>query len=1014
MKRKKLVLIDGHAMIHRAFHAVSEELSTSAGEPVNATFGFTSMLIKALSEEKPDYIAMTFDRTVPTFRHLQFAQYKAHRPALPDNMRPQFARIREVVQAFSIPIYEHDGYEADDVLGTLSVQARQLGVDTIIYTGDMDTLQLVNDHVTVKVAKRGIAEVTMYTEAEVEARYGFAPNKLPDFKALVGDKSDNIPGVPNIGEKTASRLMAEYGDLEGILAHVDVLKPKEQKFLLEGAEQARQSKFLATIVLDVPVQLKLEECNLDTTNSDRVLALFRELGFRSLVERTLTLFKQLGVQIKNEEVQQQATSEGTADASEEKPLLFAAPLGIVPILTPPPPPGTVSLRQDVLPAVQPQSVTFTTPEPETNTPMQLSLFEGAESHVAVTQKLRLPSPTYSSTPLFFSEESVRKTNTLIVNTEDALLVLVKSLYDAGAFAFDTETTAEDPRRAALVGCSCAMAAGEAYYIPVGHTKTSDGQEPAAQLPLAYVLEKLRPVLQDERITKYMHNAKYDMLVLARHGITVRGLAFDTMLGAYLAEPGRRGLGLKDQAFQRLGVVMTAISELIGTASKMISMAQVPLRKAADYAGADADMTLRLVAPIKADLQRHGLLNLYTNVELPLIAVLQQMEMYGVALDTDLLRELGVQMGEQLHALEHSIYDAVGHKFNINSTKQLADILFGELKLPAGKRTKTGYSVDADVIESLQGKHPMIDALLEYRQLNKLKSTYIDGLLALVDRTTGRVYTSFNQTIASSGRLSSSNPNLQNIPVRTEVGRQIRRAFIADPSYVLLTADYSQFELRILAHVTHEPRLIEAFSKDEDIHTITASSLFAVPAAQVSKEQRRLAKTVVYAVLYGQSAYGLSQITGMSNSDASEFIRRYHETFPKIKSYVDGTLHQARKQGYVNTLYGRKRFFPDMRALSHMERQALEREAVNMPIQGTNADLVKMAMLRLQQAFSEKQMKTRMILQVHDELVFEVPVEELGRARRLIKDKMEHVAKLIVPIKVEIKVGKDWYEAEPMD
>ncbi|MBV8694303.1 MAG: DNA polymerase I [Ktedonobacteraceae bacterium] len=1016
MKRKKLVLIDGHAMIHRAFHAVSEDLSTSAGEPVNATFGFTSMLIKALSEEKPDYIAMTFDRPVPTFRHLQFAQYKAHRPTLPDNMRLQFPRIREVVQAFSIPIYEQDGYEADDVLGTLSVQARQLGVDTIIYTGDMDTLQLVNDYVIVKVAKRGIAEVTVYTEAEVEARYGFAANKLPDFKSLVGDKSDNIPGVPNIGEKTASRLIAEYGNLEGILAHVDVLKPKEQKLLLEGAEQARQSKFLATIVLDVPVQLKLEECKLDAINSDRVLALFRELGFRSLVERALTLFKQLGVQIQNEEVQHQVTSENSAEVSEEKQLLFAAPLGVVPILTPPPPPGIVPLQAEASILAQPQSIALTTSEPEIEPdgPTQLSLFEGAETHIAVTQKLRLPSPTYSSTPLFFSEESTQKTNTLIVNSEEALLVLVKSLCDAGAFALDTETTADDPRHAALVGCSCAMAAGEAYYIPVGHTKTPDGQEPAAQLPLAYVLEKLRPVLQDERIAKYMHNAKYDMLVLARHGLTVRGLAFDTMLGAYLAEPGRRGLGLKDQAFQRLGVVMTPISELIGTASKMISMAQVPLRKAANYAGADADMTLRLVAPIKADLQRHSLLDLYTNVELPLIAVLQQMETYGVALDTDFLRELAVQMGEQLHALEHSIYDAVGHTFNINSTKQLADILFGELKLPAGKRTKTGYSVDADVIESLQGKHPMIDALLEYRQLNKLKSTYIDGLLTLMDSTTGRVYTSFNQTIASSGRLSSSNPNLQNIPVRTEVGRQIRRAFIADPSYVLLTADYSQFELRILAHITHEPRLVEAFSKDEDIHTITASSLFSVPAAQVSKEQRRLAKTVVYAVLYGQSAYGLSQITGMSNSDASNFIRRYHETFPKIKSYVDGTLHQARKQGYVNTLYGRKRFIPNMQTVSHMERQALEREAVNMPIQGTNADLIKMAMLHLQQAFNEKHMKTRMILQVHDELVFEVPAEELGRARRLIKDKMEHVAKLIVPIKVEIKVGKNWYEAEPRD
>ncbi len=460
--------------------------------------------------------------------------------------------------------------------------------------------------------------------------------------------------------------------------------------------------------------------------------------------------------------------------------------------------------------------------------------------------------------------------------------------------------------------------------------------------------------------------------------------------------------------------MTPITDLIGTGSKMISIAQAPIRKTADYAGADADMTLRLVKPIAADLQRHSLTVLYNNIELPLIPVLMQMERYGIALDADFLRDLAVSLDEQLRTLEQSIYDSVGHSFNINSPKQLGDILFTELKLPSGKKNKTGYSVNVDVIESLQGKHPMIDHLLEYRQLNKLKSTYVDGLLALMDPVTGRVYTSFNQTIASSGRLSSSNPNLQNIPVRTEVGRQIRRAFIADPSYTLLTADYSQFELRILAHITHEPRLVEAFSNDEDIHTITAATLFNVPVEQVTKDQRRLAKTVVYAVLYGQSAFGLSQVTGMNNTESASFIRRYHEIFPNIKGYVDGTLNQARKQGYVNTLYGRKRFFPDMHALSHIERQALEREAVNMPIQGTNADLIKIAMINLHHDLKEKRMKTRMILQVHDELVFEVPVEELERAKVLIKDRMEGVEKLDVPIKVEMKIGKNWYEAEPME
>ena len=1037
MKRKKLVLFDGHAMVHRAFHAVPEDLSTSSGEPVNATFGFTSMLMKALAEEKPDYIAMTFDLPTPTFRHLQFAPYKAQRPSMPDTMRPQFGRIREVVQAFGIPIYEKDGFEADDVLGTLSVQAKTLGVDTIIYTGDMDTLQLVNEAVMVKVAKRGISEVTEYTVPEVEARYGFEPLKLPDFKGLVGDKSDNIPGVPGIGEKTASRLIAEYGDLEGILAHTDVLKPKEQKLLREYADQARQCKYLATIVRDVPVQLDLAACRPDNINSERTLAIFRELGFRSLVEKVLTVFKQIGVStpVSLDEVlpplnEAKGTDEQTASSGEtsksrdtstlaqDASLLYAPPLGVVPIIMPPTPPTGLILEGGTHAESALAQVNEATREEvasEDDGFAQLSLFDVPATHTEVVRTLRLPSPTTTpAVPLFLEDDAIQKTSTLIVDSEDALRVLVKSIYDVGAVALDTETTSDNSHHAELVGISCSMAAGEAYYIPVGHLRTPDGQEPGLQLPLDTVLAKLRPLLQDATIQKYMHNAKYDMEIFARYNIEVRGLAFDSMVGAYLAEPGRRGVGLKDQVFQRIGPIMTPIIDLIGSGSKMISIAQAPIRKTADYAGADADMTLRLVQPITADLQRHHLLELYNKIELPLIPVLMQMERYGIALDAEFLHNLSVSLDEQLRTLEQAIYDAVGHRFNINSPKQMGDILFTELKLPSGKKTKTGYSVSVDVIEGLQGKHPMIDHLLEYRQLNKLKSTYVDGLLALMDPRTGRVYTSFNQTIASSGRLSSSNPNLQNIPVRTEVGRQIRRAFVADPSYTLLTADYSQFELRILAHITHEPRLVEAFTNDEDIHTITASTLFNVPVEEVTKDQRRLAKTVVYAVLYGQSAFGLSQVTGMNNTEAASFIRRYHEIFPNIKGYVDGTLNQARKQGYVNTLYGRKRFFPDMHALSHVERQALEREAVNMPIQGTNADLIKIAMINLHHDLREQRMQTRMILQVHDELVFEVPVEELERAKRLIKEKMEGVAKLSVPIKVEMKIGKNWYEAEPME
>jgi DNA polymerase-1 len=1030
MNRKKLVLIDGHAIIHRAFHAVPD-LSTREGEPVNATFGFTSMLMKALLEEKPDYIAVTFDRAAPTFRHVQYAEYKAHRPALPDNMRPQFGRIHELVEAFGIQIYEKDGYEADDILGTLSVQATQQDVDTIIYTGDMDTLQLVNEHVLVKVAKRGISEVTEYNVAEVQARYGFLPQKLPDFKGLVGDKSDNIPGVPGIGEKTASRLIEEYGDLEGVLAHIDALKPKEQKLLREMAEQARQSKYLATIVLDAPVQLDLEACRMTHVNEEKVLALFRQLEFRSLVERVRALFRQLGITAITDDLSSSASANGTPSGinteqviiDDEENLLFEPPIGVVPVTVPPLPPNAVveadlSAPTNVGVAVAAQPELTTQATANSDMPAQMSLFPMEEEHEEVVHRLRLPNAANTIAPLMPEQGQLSPhTNTMIVDSEEALRVLIKSLYDAGGFALDTETTSEDPRRAQLVGLSLAMAAGEAYYIPVGHVVTLDGQEPGPQLPLAYVLDKLRPVLEDERVHKYMHNAKYDMAVLWRNRINLQGLAFDSMVGAYLTEPGRRGgLGLKDQAFQRLNVVMTPISALIGSGSKAISMAQVPIRKAADYAGADADMTLRLVEPIMAELQQHHLLTLYQNIEHPLITVLMQMELYGVALDANFLRDFGAQLDEQLEILEQEIYASIGHRFNINSTKQLADVLFVELKLPTGRKKKTGFSVSADVIDGLRGKHPIIEHLLAYRQLAKLKSTYVDGLLSLMDPATGRVYTSFNQTIASSGRLSSSNPNLQNIPVRTELGRQLRRAFIADPSYVLLTADYSQIELRILASITGETSLVEAFKRKDDIHTITASSLFGVPAEHVTKDQRRLAKTVVYAVLYGQSAFGLAQVTGMTNAEAAEFIKRYHETFPSIKGYVEKTLHQARTQGYVNTIYGRKRFIPEMHSLSHVERQALEREAINMPIQGSNADLIKIAMLRLQQALQDRHMRTRMILQVHDELIFEVPVEELERARHLVRSIMEGVGEgvVTVPITVEIKVGKSWYEAEPME
>ncbi|HLQ10325.1 MAG TPA: DNA polymerase I, partial [Ktedonobacteraceae bacterium] len=907
-KRQKLMVVDGHAMIHRAFHAVPEDLATSKGEVVNATFGFTSILIKELADIKPEYVAVAFDRPRPTFRHIEYPAYKAHRPTLPDIMRSQFGRIREIVEAFGIPIYEKDGYEADDVIGTLSVQATRLGVDTIILTGDMDTLQLVNEHVRVKIAKRGIADVSDYGIPEVVERYGLPPEKLPDFKGLVGDTSDNIPGVPGIGPKTATKLLTEYGDLEGVLAHIDELSPKEQRLLKEQRAQALQSKHLATIVLNVPVQLDLEASRAGQVRREQAVALFRELEFRTLVDKIPGGAGAGSAPGVAEKAQPEVIP------AQDEDLIDAPPLGIVSIIKPPAPPAMASISLPAAPGAptsasqtgQPQ-IAASVATAEQDELMQPSLFETIET--APAKQLRLPANPQNGkaeeiNTLFIDAKESMQTRTTIIDDVEALQDLVQRMRRAGALALDTETTSDDPWHADLVGISFAIMPGEAYYIPVGHMQTVDGQEAGKQLPLAYVLAQLKPVLEDANAHKYCHNAKFDLLMFLRNGITVKGLAFDTMVGAYLTDPGRRGLGLKDQVFQRLGDVMTKISDLIGTGSKAISMAQVAVPLAADYAGADADMTLRLVASVAEDLRRYKLLDLFYNIEMPLLPVLMQMEIYGVALDGTFLRELDRRFTEQISALEKEIYDSVGHQFNINSTRQLGDILFGELKLPSGKKNKTGYSVSADVIENLRGKHPIVDHLLEYRQFTKLKSTYVDGLLALMDPETGRVHTTFSQTTASSGRLSSSNPNLQNIPIRTEVGRQLRRAFVAAPGYRLLTADYSQIELRILAHITHEPRLVEAFNSNEDIHNITASSLFNTALAEVTKDQRRLAKTVVYAVLYGQSAFGLAQITNMSTSEASEFIKRYHETFPHIKEYVERTLEQARKQGYVNTMFGR--------------------------------------------------------------------------------------------------------------
>ncbi|MBC8446944.1 MAG: DNA polymerase I [Chloroflexi bacterium] len=910
---KKLVLIDGHSLAYRAFHALPDTLATSQGELTNAVYGFTSMLLNVLRDEKPDYIAVAFD-VGRTFRHEQYPQYKAHRAAMPDELRTQMARIRQVVEAFNIPIFEVEGYEADDVLGTLSRQAAQRGVETLLVTGDTDAFQLVDPHTRVLTSRRSFSDTVIYDEAGIEARYGLRPRQLIDYKALTGDKSDNIPGVRGVGDKTATQLLQSYGSVEEVYEHLGEITGRARSALAGNEAQALLSKQLVAIVRDMDIALDLEKCRVGDFDRQQVVEFFREMEFRSLLERVA--------------------------------------------------PPTVPAEGQ-----------------------QLALFAETEE----VQAAPISSTQYQT-----------------ITTEADLDELLRTLRATGRVAFDVETTSTNPMLADLVGLALAWGAGQAAYIPVGHVMTE-------QLPLEMALARLRPLLEDASIPKAAHNGEYDLTVLARYGVAVQGELFDTMIAEWLLDPASRSLGLKNLAFARLGAEMTPISELIGTGSKQITMAQVPSSKAAPYAAADVDMTWQLVGLLRPELESKGLLDLFQEVEMPLVPVLVAMQQAGVALDVGYLQEMSKMLAGRLIELEREIHDLAGYPFNINSTQQLSDALFSQLQLPRQgvPKTKSGhYSTAASVLQGLQGRHPVIDFILEQRELSKLKSTYVDALVELVNPRTGRVHTSYNQTGTVTGRISSSNPNLQNIPIRTELGRQIRRGFVAQPGWKLLAADYSQVELRVMAHISQDPGLLAAFRRGEDIHASTAAAVLGVALDQVTSDMRRIAKGVNFGIMYGQGPYGLAQQTGMSQDEATQFIRTYFTTYPQVKEYLDRTRVQAREQGYVETLLGRRRYFPELGVGSKAHnnvRQAAERAAINMPTQGTAADILKIAMIRLHQALRERGLRSRMILQVHDELVLEVPDEELPTVAPLARQIMEGAFDLDAPLKVDLKAGENWLE-----
>jgi DNA polymerase-1 len=901
MDKPLLVLFDGNALLHRAFHALPPLTVRKSGEMVGAVYGFAQMLLKVINELKPSHCAIAFDMKGPTFRHKLFDQYKIHRPETPQELVGQLGRVRELVEAFNIPIFELEGYEADDLLGTLSHQSSEKDIETIIVTGDADAMQLVSPKVKVLYPKprKAFSDTMLFDEAAVKEKYGVKPEQIADLKGLVGDPSDNIPGVSGIGAKTAVKLIEQFGSIEGIYENIDKVEPARLQALLRDNEAiARQSKELATIVTKMPVKLKLDDCRVSQYDRNKVTGLLRELEFASLLSK-------------------------------------------------------------------------------------LPQMEGKEAVEA-----KPPQGKYK-----------------IVNRAAELDKLIKRLTAAKTFAFDTETTGFDPMSASLVGISLSLAAGEAYYIPVGHT----GLDTIAQLPLEEVIAQLKPVMEDKSLAKLAHNGKYDMEVLAEYGVTVNNLSFDSMVAAYLL--GEKSMGLKALAFSRLAVEMTPITDLIGAGKKTIPMSQVEIARAADYSCADADMTLRLTEIFERELKEQGLWKLFAEVELPLVPVLLHMERNGVALDSGLLKEMSQRLGEQLTKVEKEIYDNVGHEFNINSPSQLSQVLFQELGLAPARKTKGGYSTGAAVLEELLGIHPVVELILDYRQLSKIKSTYIDALPSLINQKTGRLHTSFNQTRTTTGRLSSSEPNLQNIPVRGELGKEVRKAFIAPEGNRLLSADYSQIDLRALAHLSQDKSLLDAFRHDEDIHSATAAQVFGVEPSKVTPDMRRVAKTVNFGVIYGMSEYGLEQATGLSREEAARFINAYFEKYPGVKSYLESTKEQARKMGYVQTILGRRRTIPEINAQNRQVREAAERMAINMPVQGTSADIIKVAMINLEREIEKRGLKSKMLLQVHDELIFEVPQTELGEMKKIVPELMTSAIELSVPLKAAVKSGPNWGEME---
>ena len=931
-----LFLIDGHALAYRTYFALTAGAGggrwvTSKGEPTAGIYGFASVLMKILEIEDPDYLAVAFD-TGKTFRDDIYPAYKGTRAKMPEDLRPQIERIRQLVDAFNIPRLEMEGYEADDVLGSVSKRIVGDGYGVKIFTGDRDLLQLVDERLIVNLPGRSLSQSKDYLPQDVVDAFGVRPDQIVDYKALVGDSSDNIPGVRGVGAKTAVKLLQAYDTLDNIYAHLDELKPGLKKKLEESKDNAYLSQRLARIVTDLDVPIDLEMARPRQFDPDVVRDLFRELEFRSLLKRLNVLETMYGKRI----------------------------------------------------AVDGE---------------QLSLFGGV--HVTNNSRGKI-------------EGAGSDIHARLVNTSKGLNDLVQKLNAAKVIAFDTETTSTNKMEAKLVGISLAIDEREGYYLPVGHAKSD-----AAQLKLSQVMDALKGPLTNPKIEKVGHNLKYDYVVMLRHGLKVEPLTFDTMIAEWLINPSSRNLGLKNLAWVRLGAQMTNIRDLIGKGKNQKSMADIAITKVLPYAVDDAVIVLRLLPLLKSDLEKVSVRQLFERMEMPLISVLAEMEMAGICLDVAFLKQMSEKLAKRMRTIEDSVYEQVGKKFNINSTQQLSVVLFDKLGLnPPDRTRKTSsgyYSTAASVLELMRGAHPVVDLILEYRELSKLRSTYIDSLPLQVNPDTGRIHTSYNQAGSVTGRIASSDPNLQNIPVRTELGREVRKAFVAEDGHQLLAADYSQVELRIAAHMAQDKAMIDAFRKGEDIHTATAAAIYHVPAGEVTREQRRHAKAINFGLLYGMSPFGLTRSTDLTLAEAEDFVERYFEQFPGIKRYIDDIQEKAKKLGYVETLLGRRRYFPSLQRdrNKNVQNRAL-REAINAPVQGTAADIIKLAMLEVQKTIHEKGLGVRMLLQVHDELIFEVQETDAKQVAQMVKSIMENIYQLDVPLKVDISVGKNWGELKRIE